>query len=98
MPDRKRNPRKVSFLLDVIHLVIGGAVIVLSVLAFLSPEKHVIFFPLIFFLAALLALINGVHRLRTAGRDNNKKLRGILSLLTCLFLIAAAVVSAVVML
>ena len=44
MPDRKRNPRKLIFTLDAVHLLVGIAVVVLAVIAFLSPEEHAVFF------------------------------------------------------
>ena len=50
MPDRKHNPRKLIFTLDAVHLLVGIAVVVLAVIAFLSPEEHAVFFPAIWFL------------------------------------------------
>ncbi len=98
MPDRKRNPRKLIFTLDAVHLLVGIAVVVLAVIAFLSPEEHAVFFPAIFFLAAFLSLMNGIVRLRMSGRDTGKKLKGALELLSGVFLTAAAVISAIIML
>ncbi len=98
MPDRKRNPRKLIFTLDAVHLLVGIAVVVLAVIAFLSPEEHAVFFPAIFFLAAFLSLMNGIVRLRMSGRDTGKKLKGALGLLSGVFLTAAAVISAIIML
>jgi hypothetical protein len=76
MPDRKHNPRKLIFTLDAVHLLVGIAVVVLAVIAFLSPEEHAVFFPAIFFLAAFLSLMNGIVRLRMSGRDTGKKTEG----------------------
>ena len=98
MPDRKRNPRKLIFTLDAVHLLVGIAVVVLVVIAFLSPEEHAVFFPALFFLAAFLSLMNGIVRLRMSGRDTGKKLKGALELLSGVFLTAAAVISAIIML
>ena len=72
MPDRKRNPRKLIFALDAVHLLAGIAVVVLAVIAFLSPEEHAAFFPAIFFLAAFLSLLNGIVRLRMSGREDRQ--------------------------
>ena len=51
MTERRRNPRRISAALDLVHLVIGGLVVILAVMAFLDPQAHPVFFPLIFFLA-----------------------------------------------
>ena len=49
MTERRRNPRRISAALDLVHLVIGGLVVILAVMAFLDPQAHPVFFPLIFF-------------------------------------------------
>ena len=97
MPDRKRNPRKVVFALDVLHLIAGVSIVVFAVLAFLSPEEHPSFFSAVFFLSAFLCLVNGVTGLRSAGRNTGKKLKGALRILSAVFLTAAGVVSILVM-
>lgn len=98
MADRKRKPRRLNFLLDVLHLLIGAVVVLLSVMAFLAPEEHPAFFSLIFLLSALLSLVNGVVRLRAAGRNGKMKLFGIIGIVIGLLLVILSVVSALVML
>ena len=70
MAERRRNPRRLAFVMDILHLAAGAVIVVLAVLAFLDPDGHRVFFPVIFFLAALLSLADGVCFLRTAQRDH----------------------------
>ena len=98
MAEKRRNPRRVSAWLDLLHVGVGGAVIVLSVLAFLDPEEHLLFFPLIFFLGAIMSLTNGIVLLRTAGRDTTKRWHGIGAFAAGLLCVLLGGVSCVVML
>lgn len=75
--DKKRSPRNVAFLLDLLHIVVGILVTVCAVLAFLDPEGNRFLFPVIFLLAALLNGVNGWHKVRESGRDKKKKAGGI---------------------
>ncbi|MGP1349536.1 MAG: DUF6637 family protein [Stomatobaculum sp.] len=98
MAERKRKPQRMNFLLDVLHLLIGAIVVLLSVMAFLAPEEHPAFFPLIFLLSALLSLVNGAVRLRAAGKNGKMKLFGIAGIVIGLLLVILSVASALVML
>ena len=98
MTERRRNPRRMSVLLDLLHLAVGIAVVVLSVIAFLNPEEHLVFFPLIFFLAAFLTLLNAFLGFRGAGRDQRKKIASVLAAAAGILLAAVGAVSAVVLL
>jgi len=95
MSQKKRNPRDLVIAMDILHLVIGAIIVVLAVTAFLSPETHMIFFPVIFFLASALNLISGVDGIRRAGRDIKKKNTGIGYCIFGLVLFAVGVVSAI---
>lgn len=65
--------RNSSFILDILHLIIGVIIVILAVLAFLNPEENRILFPLIFFLAALLNVANGCDKLRqNRGRSRQR--------------------------
>ena len=97
MEYKKKNPRRLNYLLDIIHIVIGIAVVLLSVIAFLSPEEHRAFFPMIFFRAALLARVNGAARVRMPGPDS-RRLAGLAALAAGVLLLLIAVISAMVML
>lgn len=82
-------------MLDAAHIVIGIVIVVLAVISFLNPEDHMLLFPVIFLLAAVLNIVNGVYKIRMGGREKKRKASGILVLLFGLLLLALAVVSAV---
>lgn len=70
--EKRRGRGTPAFVLDVLHIVAGLLIVVLAVLAFLSPEDNMILFPVIFLLAAILNLFNGYDRF-CAGRGEKKK-------------------------
>lgn len=82
-------------MVDLIHIVVGIVIVVLAVISFLNPEENMLLFPIIFLLAAVLNLINGVFKIRLAGREKKKKVSGIVILLFAFLLLALAVISAV---
>lgn len=68
--EKKRSGRASSFVLDILHIVVGILIVMLAVLAFLSPDENRILFPAIFLLASLLNLANGYDRFH---RNRGKK-------------------------
>lgn len=93
--ERGRNLRNASMMVDLIHIVLGIVIVVLAVISFLNPEENMLLFPIIFLLAAVLNLINGVFKIRLAGREKKKKVPGIVILLFAFLLLFLAVISAV---
>lgn len=93
--ERGRNLRNASMMVDLIHIVVGIVIVVLAVISFLNPEENMLLFPIIFLLAAVLNLINGVFKIRLAGREKKKKVPGIVILLFAFLLLFLAVISAV---
>lgn len=87
--------RSESMALDTLHIVIGIAVVVLAILSFLNPEDHMILFPVIFLLAAVLNLVTGNFRLGRSKRNNRQKLSAALQMIFGIFLVALAAVSAI---
>ena len=98
MAENRRNPRRTSFAMDIFHLVLGVVIVILAVMAFLAPEEHHAFFPLIFFLSAILSIVSGIWGLMNAGRNSRKKLAAAGSLLFGLAVLTVGVISAMVML
>lgn len=92
--DKKRSPRNVAFLLDLLHIVVGILVTVCAVLAFLNPESNQFLFPVIFLLAALLNGVNGWNKLKESGRDKKKKAGGIVQCVIAGTLFLIGVISA----
>lgn len=81
--------------MDLVHIVIGILIVILAVITFLNPEGNQVLLPLIFILAAILNIFNGIHQYRTSGRSMKKKAAAIAQLLLALVLIAVSAVSAV---
>ncbi len=81
--------------MDVTHLVLGIAIVVLAVLSFINPEGNLMLFPLVFLLAALLNAVSSLFQIKTRGRDKKKLRQGIFQALLALGLFALGVVSAI---
>lgn len=91
---RGRNGRNLELFLDLLHIVVGIAIVVLAVLSFLNPENNLVLFPVIFMMASILNLVNGWVKVRRGGRDRKKQAHGAgLILFGCCFL-ALSVISA----
>ena len=59
--------------LDAMHIIIGIAVVVMSVISFLDPEEYMFLFPVIFFLAAVLNLATGKYWLSRTKRERRRR-------------------------
>lgn len=93
--ERGRSLRNASMIVDVLHIVVGILIVTLAVISFLNPEDHMFLFPVIFFLAGMLNLVNGIYKIRLSGREKKKKAAGIAILMFGFLLIALTVISAV---
>lgn len=92
---KRRSPRNTTLILDWLHIIIGVCVVVMAVIAFINPENNMILFPIIFFLAAVLNVVNGVYKYRQSGRNKKKKAMGLGLLLIAAFLLAVTIISAI---
>lgn len=93
--EKRKSPRNVTLIMDWIHIVLGTLIVVMAIIAFLNPESNQVCFPLIFFLASALNIINGVYRCRQSGREKKKKVLALGQLVIALALLGVTVVSAV---
>lgn len=93
--EKHRSPRNVTLMMDGVHIVLGFLIVVMAVAAFLNPEGNMALFPIIFFLAMVLNLLNGIHRYSQSGRDKKKKIMSIGQLAVAVFLLVISVISAV---
>lgn len=93
--DKKRSRRMSSFALDVMHIVTGVLITVFAVLAFLNPEDNMILFPVIFFLAGALNLVNGVDALRASRGRKKKRASGMALTALGIVLLLLCVLSAI---
>ncbi|MGL5435778.1 MAG: DUF6637 family protein [Lachnospiraceae bacterium] len=92
--ERRKNPRNITLILDLLHIVVGILVVIFAVLAFLNPEKHQFLFPVIFLLAALLNGVNSWFKWRASGRDKRRKMNAAVSCLIAALLFLIGLISA----
>ena len=93
--ERRRKVRGESMALDTMHIVIGIAVVIMAFLSFINPEEYMIFFPVIFFLAAVLNLATGRYRMKRSKRNQKQKLSAVLQMAFGGALLVLTVISAV---
>ena len=92
--ERRRKVRSESAALDLLHIAVGIAVVLMAVFSFLNPERNMICFPVIFFLAAVLNLAAGRSRFGGHRRDRKRRAGAVLQMsfgaaLFVLFIISA---------
>ena len=92
---RGRSERHSGVFLDMVHLILGIAIVILAVLSFINPEGNHMLFPLVFLLAALLNAVNGIFELKTRGRAKKKFGASILQLALAAGLMVLGIVSAI---
>ena len=93
--EKRKSPRNLTLMIDWLHIIIGILIVVMAVVAFLNPEGYMMLFPLIFLLAAVLNLVNGLYRFRQSGREKRKKAAAIGQIVIAAVLTGIAVVSAI---
>ena len=68
---------------------------IMAVVAFVDPEDNMVLFPIIFFLAAVLNMVNGVYRYRQSGRNKKKKVLALGLILIAVFLLIVTIISGI---
>ena len=91
----RRNARLSSFILDIVHIVIGCLIALLAVLAFWDPDRNKVLFPFIFLLGSVLYLITGIIQARNCGRVRRRKVMAVTVVALGALLLVLAVLSAV---
>lgn len=81
--------------LDMLHIVVGIAVTAMAAVSFVNPEEYLFFFPIIFFLAAVLNLATGKYRMLHSKRDSKKKAAALVQMFFGGALVVLAAVSAI---
>ena len=69
--NKRRRVRSESMALDAMHIIIGIAVVVMSVISFLDTERYMFLFPVI--LAAVLNLATGKYWLSRTKRERRRR-------------------------
>ena len=62
--ERRRKVRSESAAMDLLYIAVGIAVVLMAAASFLDPKGNMVFFPIIFFLAAVLNLTAGRKKVR----------------------------------
>lgn len=93
--ERRRKVRGESVALDIMHIVIGIAVVIMAVISFVNPDDYRFLFPIIFFLAAILNLATGKYHMLRSKRDQKKKIQAFLQMCFGGALVILAVISTV---
>jgi len=95
MAKQKFSPRQSGVLLDVVHVVLGAAVILMAGFAIADPDNYKVFFPIIFLLAAVINAVTAWFHFKNFPRIRKKQALGWVYTLTGILMIALFVVSAV---
>ena len=66
--NKRRKVRSESMALDAMHIIIGIAVVVMSVISFLDTERYMFFFPV-----AVLNLATGKYWLSRTKRERRRR-------------------------
>ncbi len=92
---RSYSPRRIGARIDMAHIIIGIAVVVMAFFAVIEPMKYMFLFPVIFFLAAVLSLITSWFMFVTYQRNTGKKIAGIIYAVLGVLLLSLFAVSAI---
>ena len=93
--DKRRKVRSESMALDAMHIIVGIAVVVMSVISFLDPEEHMFLFPVIFFLAAVLNLATGKYWLSRTKRERRRQTAAVFQMVFGTLLLVFTFLSAI---
>lgn len=91
--DKKKSPRNTAVILDVIHIVLGAVIVILAVISFLNPEDHMVMFPVIFLLGAVLNLITGLCHIKSVHEKRGRR-AGYIQIVLGTLLLLLSIISA----
>lgn len=89
------SPRKAGTFIDLVHIILGTATIVMAVLAVTDPEKYRILFPVVFFTASVINFVSAWFNLKMFPRMKKKRAAAVAYLLTGFLILLLFVLSAV---
>ncbi|MDR1764982.1 MAG: hypothetical protein LBR77_02560 [Lachnospiraceae bacterium] len=92
-----RDERRNALIMDLVHIIIALAVVVMGVVSFIYQERFLFLFPAVFFLAAVLHGIHGIMRFRAGKKEKRHIALGVLCILVTLLLLGMSAVSAISM-
>lgn len=87
--------RQSSRRLDLFHIVLGLALLVMAVLAFVDPNINMVLFPLIFFTAAAIKLVSQGYLIYLLEKEKKKVTKAAVGLIPGLLMLIIGIISAV---
>lgn len=72
MPGKFIKSRKFQTIVDIVHVIICIAIIVLAAVVFWKPLEHEFFYPFIFLLAAILNFVSALAKFGGARQGRNR--------------------------
>ena len=93
----RKKSRETMVLMDALRILASVVIMILSIFAFLDPEGHRVFFPIIFALASALNFVAAKHRWQYRMIEKSIMVSFILNLLAGIFLVVVAFFSLVSM-
>ncbi len=73
---KKTNIRDITNIINTIHIAIGIVIVVLTIILFISPQEHLLYFPIVFALASIINYIKGIYVLSLQARDRKRRKKG----------------------
>lgn len=92
---KRKNSQDIDFILDILHLVIGVFIVILSILAFISPEEHRLLFPGIFTLASIMNFMLWYRKFK--GAEIKERILSFIYFLIAVFLLFIAILGLIIM-
>ncbi|MGN0372000.1 MAG: DUF6637 family protein [Enterocloster sp.] len=92
---RGRSERRSGVILDLVHLILGTAIVIFAILSFINPEGNLMLFPLVFLLSAVLNAVSSIFELKTCGRDKKRFRLGLFQMFLAAVLTFLGVLSAI---
>lgn len=85
--------RGTSFIgLEVLHIILSLLIILLTVVAFVSPQEHMLFFPTIFTLFAVYNFLEAYQNLKDYTRSKSRMPKATLQIVLGVFMVLLAIV------
>ncbi|MBQ9886669.1 MAG: hypothetical protein IJM37_07420 [Lachnospiraceae bacterium] len=75
--NRTKNPFLKQIIANAIYVLIAAMIVGCGVYALIKGEAGKVFYPIVFFLAAILNFTDGIPRLFVDSRSKNKKIGGV---------------------
>ena len=89
------SPRKLGTIIDMAHIVIGILIMIMAFFAILRPARYMFLFPLIFFLASVLSLLNSWFLFTAYKRNAGKKVSAVIYSIVGVVLFALFIISVI---